>query len=665
MARILLVDDDRDERIALAETLRGLAGHQVDEASGGKAALARARAVAYDLVVLKVEMADMDGVQVCRRLRAGDKARDTTVLFLTSSSSEEVSRLKGLGLGADEFVRQPLGNQELVARVRSILRVKGLSDEIRRQNGELERRVHERTGDVQRLANQLRAERDVLRETFDVFDEALCLIGATGALEVANATGMRLYETALRPELEAAAREAIDGSATANRILSLDGRAYAVRAYSVSGRRAVLYVRDTTDERESEIRRLQAEKLASIGMLAAGVAHEINNPAAFVLANIEALAGHMRLIEEKVRELPDAVVARLGLPDVLFEATAILQESKEGMARIHRIVRDLGSFSHADEDIDGPMNVNVAVESALTMLRNELKYRARVERDLRATLAVRGNTARLGQVFLNLILNAAQALDEACAKRNVVRVRSLDDGDAVVVEVEDNGPGIPPEALPRIFESFFTTKPRGVGTGLGLPISLGIVRSLGGEIRVDNRHRAGVTFRVRLPAAAATLAPVVATPAPAPVPSSAHEFTHRRVLAVDDEALLLKAYRRMLTDVHEVVTALGAHEALRALERDPSFDIVLCDLQMPEMSGMELHGIVRDRFPGLADRFIFVTGGAFSVDAKRFLDESVCAVIQKPFRVEDLLALIDRKSSEAGAQARHPDAGGASPLYTA
>jgi len=307
----------------------------------------------------------------------------------------------------------------------------------------------------------------------------------------------------------------------------------------------------------------------------------------------------------------------------------------------------------------------VAVESALTMLRNELKYRARVERELRATRAVRGNTARLGQVFLNLILNAAQALDEACAKRNLVRVRSFDDGDAVVVEVEDNGPGIPSEALPRIFESFFTTKPRGVRTGLGLPISLGIVRSLGGEIGVDNRPPAGVTFRVRLPAAA-TVAPAVAVSAtPEPVPSSAPEFAHRRILAVDDEALLLKAYRRMLTDVHEVVTALGAHEALRALERDPSFDIVLCDLQMPEMSGMELHAIVRDRFPGLADRFIFVTGGAFSADAKRFLDESVCAVIQKPFRVEDLLALIDRKSSEAAAEARHAHAGSVSPLYTA
>jgi CheY-like chemotaxis protein len=122
-------------------------------------------------------------------------------------------------------------------------------------------------------------------------------------------------------------------------------------------------------------------------------------------------------------------------------------------------------------------------------------------------------------------------------------------------------------------------------------------------------------------------------------------YPRRRVLAVDDEALLLKAYRRMIGDVHELTTALGGHEALRLLERDPSFDAILCDLQMPEMSGMELHAAVRARMPALAERFVFVTGGAFSSDARRFLEESVAAVIQKPFRLEDLLALIERTAA--------------------
>jgi two-component system, cell cycle sensor histidine kinase and response regulator CckA len=487
---------------------------------------------------------------------------------------------------------------------------------------------------------------DVLRETFDVFEDGVCLVAPDGALEIANAIGARLYGGALQGELQAAAREAISSGATADRALADGGRAFAVRAYPLPGRGAVLYVRDATDEREREIGRLQAEKLASIGLLAAGVAHEINNPAAFVLANIEALTGHLRLVEERLRA-PDVEGARQGISDLLFEANVILQESKEGMARIHRIVRDLGSFSHTDEEAIVPMDVNLAIDSALGMLRNELKYRARVERDLRAKRLVRASAPRLGQVFLNLILNAAQALDEAGSRRNLVIVRSFDEGPEVVVEISDNGPGIAAEVLPRIFESFFTTKPRGMGTGLGLPISLGIVRTLGGELIVDSRAGAGATFRVRLPADESSVPARPSTPATVP----ARGYPRRRVLAVDDEALLLKAYRRMLGEAHELTTALGGTEALRILARDVAFDVVLCDLQMPEVSGMELYAAVRERFPSLADRFVFVTGGAFSSDARKFLEDSVAVVIQKPFRVEDMLSLIDRTARDASTPA--------------
>ncbi|HXU06256.1 MAG TPA: ATP-binding protein [Polyangia bacterium] len=496
------------------------------------------------------------------------------------------------------------------------------------------------------LAARPSSSGDLLRETFDVFEDGVCLLARNGALKVANAKGERLFDSALKQELQDVAGEATRRSAIADRSLTLEGRAYAARAYPLSERGVVLYIRDATDEREREIGRLQSEKLASIGMLAAGVAHEINNPAAFVLANIEALTGHMRLIEDKLRELPGGDTARAALSNLLFDASAVLQESKEGMARIQRIVRDLGSFSHADEDVNVPISVNTAIESALTMLRNELKYRARVEQDLRASRPVLASAPRLGQVFLNLISNAVQALEDVNVKRNLVRVRSFDDGDYVVVEVSDNGPGISPDAAPRIFESFFTTKPRGMGTGLGLPISLGIVRSLGGEIIVDNRPGEGATFRVRIPATAAA-SPAARTPLPEMTPSRV--FQRRRILAVDDEALLLKAYRRMLCDAHDLTTALGGHEALSVLEKEAArFDVVLCDLQMPEMSGMELHAAVMQRYPALASRFVFVTGGAFSGDARRFLEESVPAVIQKPFNVDELLRLVDTIGSGGG-----------------
>ena len=204
--------------------------------------------------------------------------------------------------------------------------------------------------------------------------------------------------------------------------------------------------------------------------------------------------------------------------------------------------------------------------------------------------------------------------------------------------MSDRGHGIPAEHLDRIFDSFFTTKPRGLGTGLGLSITQGIVRALGGEISVETELGRGATFRVRLPS--------VATSAVAPEvgESSTPAYQGRRVLAIDDEALLLKAYRRMLSDVHEIVTALGARDALLVLEKRRDFDVILCDLQMPEMSGMELFATVKERYPELVDRFVFVTGGAFSTEAKRFLEQPLTC-LNKPFRVDELMSVIEARSS--------------------
>lgn len=638
MGRILLVDDNDDSRFAVAETIRKLTSCVVDQSKEGEAALTQIAANEYDLVLLDVQMPGMDGFEICRRLREEPRTRRVPVLFLTASQYQVESRLRGLELGADDFIVQPVSNQELVARIKAALRVKALSDEVQHHNVELETKVRERTSTAEHLADELRAERDNLRETFDVIDEALLLLTAPGEVLVSNAAGQRLYETPLARDLASLASDAIARGTISDRALAHGGRAFSGRAFPVSGRRVLVCVRDVTAERDGEMQRLQAEKLASIGMLAAGVAHEINNPAAFVLGNIEALSTQLKLIDDRLKTGVDSA-ARTDLEAMLFEVSSILQESKEGMARIQRIVRDLSAFSHVDDDKQRVSEVNRAVESTLSLLRNELRHRATVERDLRAARLVRTSPARLGQVFLNLIINAAQALEEAEVKRNRILVRSYDSGDDVIFEVIDNGPGIAKDLLPRIFDSFFTTKPRGVGTGLGLPISQGIVRSLGGDISVETRPGEGATFRVRLPAEPAARAePVVPE-------SAAPSYRRRRVLCVDDEALLLKAYRRMLADVHEVVTALGGKDALLVLEKQRDFDLILCDLQMPEMSGMELHAAVKARFPELGDRFVFVTGGAFSAEAKRFLEQAITC-LTKPFRIEELLAVIEEKIAE-------------------
>ena len=670
MACILVVVDDSENRAAVRDAIKSLSTHKLVEESDGVAALDLAEKGGVDLVLARTDIQGIDGFELCRRIHSNDKTAAIPVVLLATAQNPVENRLRGLDLGAADFIVQPIEPLELLARVGSVLRSKALADEVRRHNIELAGKVVERTRQLEELAGELRAERDALRDTFNVIEDGLLLLDASGHVQVENnalrrmrgepdaarlAVGERLFsggpvepgaDPSMRETLAILARDTAAKGATQDRTFSLHGRQFQARAYPAAGKRVLLYVRDVTEDRDREVRRLQSEKLASIGMLAAGVAHEINNPASFVLANLEALAELLQTSDGKPKTDPKDG-RRMGFSDILFEAMNIVHESKEGMARIHRIVRDLHSFSRVDEDATLLTDVNAAVDSSLTMLRSELRYRAQVERDLRATRRVRASAARLGQVFLNLLMNAAHALAAGNPKRNRLYVRSYDDGDRVVIEVEDNGPGIPPELMPRIFESFFTTKPPGVGTGLGLPISRDIVTSAGGDLTAESVVGRGALFRVRLPAGGVG-------PVGPPKTLPAHKAVQRRrLLAVDDEALLLKAYRRMLMSHHDVETTLGAKEALRLFGQDRAFDAVLCDLQMPEMSGSELYETVRQRWPELAQRFIFITGGACSPEARRFLESPGLACIHKPFQVAELLELIESHANGAGTEA-HP-----------
>jgi signal transduction histidine kinase len=632
MARILLAGPDEDSRAAVRRAIGRRAAHEILEVGDGPSVLERATGEPVDLIVLDVALPGLDGFEVCRHLRAAQDTEHLPVVFVTGGGGEVGERLRGLELGAADFIVQPIDDLELGARLCSVLRSKALADEVRRHNIELAGKVVERTRQLEELASELRLERDILRETFDVFAEPLLLLDGAGRVQIENDAGRRLLQRGVAgiAELAELARQAIDAHAVRDVQLAQEGRQLEVRAYPAAGRRALVYVRDVTAARDAELLRLQSEKLTSIGMLAAGVAHEINNPASFVLANLESLTGTLRSLE--VGGGGDGTPCEL-----MSEALTTVQESKDGMARIYRIVRDLQAFSRVDDGAGATTDVNAAVESALNMLRNELRHRAVVDRDLSAGQRVRGGAGRLAQVFLNLILNAAQALPEGNVEDNRLRVRTFDDGQAVVIEVEDNGPGIAAEIMPRIFDSFFTTKPAGVGTGLGLPISREIVRSLAGELTAQNLPCGGALFRVRVPAAEPGTADDVAA-----VPAEAHR--RRRIVAVDDEPLLLKAYRRMLAEHHDLVTRVGADEALCLFAEDRAFEVILCDLQMPAMSGAELYKIVAERWPELASRFIFITGGAVSAEARRFLDESVITCLNKPFQLDELLALIEARA---------------------
>jgi CheY-like chemotaxis protein len=270
------------------------------------------------------------------------------------------------------------------------------------------------------------------------------------------------------------------------------------------------------------------------------------------------------------------------------------------------------------------VDVARVVESAISMAWNELRHRARLVRDFQSVPTVNANESRLGQVFLNLLINAAQAIEDGDPTRHQVRVSAVSHERGVLVEISDTGKGMGPEVLAQLFQPFFTTKPIGVGTGLGLSICRGIIDELAGEITVESELGRGTTVRVVLPASKSVPAPRQSTP----IPPSARRS---RVLVIDDEPALCQIVYRVLSPEHDVVITQDARAALRLLAAEPEIDVVLCDLMMPEMSGMDFHARLAETAPAIAERVVFLTGGAFSSRAAQFLDSVKNTRLDKPF----------------------------------
>ena len=426
-------------------------------------------------------------------------------------------------------------------------------------------------------------------------------------------------ETALR-EMALGKRDASTGE---RRYRGKDGRTHhaVVRATAVRDSKgafqyAIAMVEDVTEKRALEAQLLLADRMSALGTLAAGVAHEINNPLAFILSNLT------YALEE---------LARTGTAP--GEVVRALEEAREGSVRVREIVRDLKTFSRPEEGLDEEVDLPTVVRSAMNLAQNEIRHRAQLEVDLRPVPPVSASAHRLGQVFLNLLINAAQAIPEGQADRHRIRVACRQEGGRVVVEVSDTGAGIAEEHLHRIFEPFFTTKPVGVGTGLGLSVCHGIVTAVGGEITVESRPGA-TTFRVTLPA-------TIAAAAAAEEPTRPRARRGRaRVMVVDDEPMVARAIARTLS-AHEVTVLQSGAAALARLRQDPGYDVILCDLMMPELNGMELHERLLLEAPCACERLVFMTGGAFTPQAREFLERVPNPRVDKPFEPAALRALVE------------------------
>ncbi len=371
----------------------------------------------------------------------------------------------------------------------------------------------------------------------------------------------------------------------------------------------------------------QAGRLASIGELAAAVAHEINNPLAYVSANVELLATEEPTAEERGRLIADV---------------------QHGLGRIRDIIASLKKMSRVDNVTARPVSCTGVLEDALKIAGNAIRHRARLEISCEPEIAVMAEEGRLAQVIVNLLTNAVQALpeDRATENRISISVRGFDRW--VELEVSDNGPGIPAEIQARIFEPFFTTKPLGEGTGLGLSVCQGVVASFGGSICVESEIGKGARFTIRLPIAkSADVSPPVVAPAPPPVRATGR----MKLIVVDDDDAIVRVLRRVFRD-HEVEWFPRAVEAWKRFEQDAfaGADAVLCDLMLPEMSGMELYQRVTARSPAVSARFLFLTGGAFSESARIFLESVDRHVLAKPFAVAKLRAAVVDVASQPHAK---------------
>ncbi len=384
-----------------------------------------------------------------------------------------------------------------------------------------------------------------------------------------------------------------------------------------------------TSQRKMQEQLLISDRMASVGTLAAGVAHEINNPLAAIVANLELMS----------RDLT-AVAKRLQLTDRLHDVFDELADARESADRLRHIVRDLKIFSRAtDEEHRGAVEVERVLESSLRMAWNEIRHRARLLKEYSKVPAVEANEARLGQVFLNLVINAAQAIREGDAEHNQIRVVTrIDARGRVVAEVQDTGSGIPRENLTRIFDAFFTTKPVGVGTGLGLSICHRIITGLGGDLEVESELGKGSVFRVVLPPARKSLPAAPRISAPVPV-----KARRGRVLVVDDEPMIATAIGRTLAFEHEVVVSQNAASALERILGGERFDVLLCDLMMPQMTGMDLYAALAEHAPDQAERMVFLSGGAFTTAARAFLDEVPNERLEKPFDTRQLSSLVNER----------------------
>lgn len=651
--RILVVEDNPGDTELIREALGQVRERKFEITTADRlaAALKCLKFPGTDAVLLDLSLPDSQGLQTLATVQ--QYAGATPVVVLTGFRDEKAA-LDALAHGAQDYLMKGQFDGESV--VRAVL----YAIERKRSAEHLKRRENQ-LSDAQALAHLGSWEWDPKTNAMEWSDEMWRIHGLTPAAREVSLDAMLTFADPSDREHLVAVFECFRQTPD-HPAMDFDYRVTltnrAIRRFAGKARPSegtgdrypvVGTVQDVTERKELEDQVVFAGRMAAVGTLASGVAHEINNPLAYVMSNVDFVAEECKAVLQVLNDThrsvtidPQRSCARqwvdCGLADLaprLRSVCGALADIQDGAERVRRIVRDLRVFSRADEDRRGPVLVEKCIESSIELARNQIQCRARMIKTFSGAPPVEANESRMSQVFLNLLVNAAHAIPEGHADRNTIEVRTRSDAERVIIEVIDTGCGIAPEIKDKIFDAFYTTKPPGEGTGLGLSICRGIVTASGGTIEVDSEVGKGSVFRVSLPRALH-----IQEHPPAMASPSVHA-RRGRILVIDDEPAVLRMLQRVLPG-HDVECCDDGPNALARLQAGERFDIILCDLMMPEMTGMELYSELARVSPPQAERVVFLTGGAFTPRAREFLEKVSNPSIEKPFSVAHLRSCLAR-----------------------
>ena len=633
---VLIVEDEQIVALDLQQTLQGLGYEALAIAATAEEAILRASERRPDLVLIDIRIkGKRDGIETAAVLR--DRFSIPIVFLTAHADPGTVERAKLVEPSG--YLVKPVS----VAELRSVI-------ELALHKHEIEARLRERE---RWFATTLRSIGDAIlsvdlggRITFmnpaaealtgtdarsalgEPVQSVLQRIDRSAAAEAPVLTALREghlvepHEGSLRNLVTGVSRT-ISDSATP---VLLDGQ--------VLG--AVMVFRDVTEQKKLQKRLELTDRLASLGTMAAGVAHEINNPLAVVLANAMFLA----------EDLSELGRSNPGDAKRLESMATTIADLRSAADRIGQIASDLRAFSLPAVKTEQTEQTDIrrCIEWAIRATAHEFRHRATLTTDIAALPPVDVDEMRLGQVLINLLINAAHAIPPGAADRNQVTVAARTDaGGRAVIEVRDTGGGISSTVIEHIFEPFFTTKPAGQGSGLGLSICHGLIVAMGGEIQVESEPGKDTVFRVFLPIARqralSTASPLAQTP-PA---------VRGRVLVIDDEEMILRVLTRILHE-QEVQCTASAREALSWLDAGQEFDLILSDLMMPTMTGMQFYEHLLERHAELAPRVVFMTGGVITPNASAFLQSVSNQRLEKPFDCASLVKMVRTRVAEVRAR---------------